>query len=132
MTRKDAKETQPAHVHRWAMRGFSEEFCQAYYKGGLCNAIRISQEEYIRREEEWTNYSDLVMSSPAYMDHVEMRTLTKWGRTPTVVEREKINILQARIDEREKTNDYLPKPEFPDPYSPFSNYVITTNFPIEK
>lgn len=95
-----------------------------------CGALLISQLEADRRIAEWSNYRELLQTTPAYLDYLEMRAAFK------TKDKEKIAKIRKRIEARghwgknelgdkvwivDTTN--LVKPSFPNPAS-WNGYVI--------
>lgn len=119
------------HSHLWVRNqdGITSR-CANPYKGGKCKAIRVSPEEYQRRQQEWDSYFTLCRTTPAYQDYLLMCEAFTSKNKPQIQE------IMTRIKERTftKENEYgdevielkdpLPTPECADPYNPKNIYVV--------
>lgn len=109
------EEIEQKHTHNWIRKDQVEFYCSGLYKGYPCIHIKIGAQEFDRREDEYNNYYELIRTTPAFIDWQEMSIAFK------VKDLEKVRKIKERIAQR--TDGYLPKPNFPDPATPFL-YVV--------
>ena len=103
------KEKEEKHIHNWYIKNESEYYCANLYQGVDCQAVKIGLEEYQRRVEEWNDYCQKIMNTPAYLDYAKMRQVIKKKNKKLIKE------IMAEIKKRQEKDDYWPKPDFPDP-----------------
>mgnify|MGYP001604875101 CR=1 FL=1 len=97
------KETTQLHAHHWVDNGLYEKRCTGQYFGDSCIAILVSEPEWKRRDEEYQSYLDLVRTTPAYLNFMDIR------------ENGIAKKLLKEVEQRLEKDEYLPKPHFPDP-----------------
>lgn len=115
-TTRDQKSEKKEHIHTWreSIRPF-EKVCE-------CGKILINSEEYERRVKEWDAYFELVKTTPSNQDFQKIKELIKTREWNDV--RDEIKEIGKRAKERLEKDEYLPKPEFPDPIGESWKYVI--------
>lgn len=102
----------------------------------MCIKILVTQDEYQRRIEEWTNYCELAQASQSKRDYDAMRVAFKYGDKQKM--RELLEGISGRawvdgnyegyMDEKKykfDENEYMPTPNYPDPMHPKSYYITT-------
>lgn len=134
--------TSEGHIHQWVQYRRKGAFrCLAPYNGNRCIRIQVSQELYNLICEEWNNYIKLCQQSQSKADYEEARkyfTLFKKYKRQSDLDklREVIKGIEKRcwvnpeytgmMDEKKymfKEDDYMTKPDMPDPMSPKSIYI---------
>ena len=115
------QEPKPVHDHSWFYRpnDISCERCQ-------CGNIRVSEQEYHRRIDEWRNYFELARTTESYADYRKTADLFKsikgMGKI-TPDQKARFKEIGDRALARLEKDEYLPKPSFPDPET-WNGYVI--------
>lgn len=118
MAKKDInEENKQEHIHNWYPNGLVEECCKNLYNGQLCNKIKISEEEYNRRADEWNNYYQLVLTTPSYLRFKKIREAYQTQDIETV------KLLKKEAIASLNKSEYLSQPAFIDPNSPTNPYI---------
>lgn len=102
------------HMHLWQPSHRTDDRKE---KKCSCGRFLVTPEEIESREAEWNDYFKLVTTTPSYLDFMKSRNASK---------DEKIEIAK-RATERIVEDDYLPKPNFPDPIGQAWRYVVSND-----
>jgi hypothetical protein len=105
MPKPKLQEEKQEHKHRWIEGGQNTWYCDQ----DDCRLVRITQDEYDRRIEEWDNYYQFVQTTESYQDFVAMRKAFFERNKP------EIDLIIKRAKERLEANNYHAKPNFADP-----------------
>jgi len=132
MPKQQTEHSEEQHSHFWRqttrLDGSKEWICTALYKGNPCNRIRVTPTEYERRIKEYQAYLDVIPMSDSFQDYQAMKVATATKdkeKIKEIKQRIKQRILGVSRDEYDELNihwkdsAFLPKPDYPDPLTPF-------------
>lgn len=133
-TRKQTTSKGEEHLHNFYLNPYnrSEEVCKNLYNGRPCLALKVSNAEWERRNEEWRNFYALCQQTEAKRDYDLMCDAFKRKDQKEMKEiLKRVNKrCQVKTDEFGDNDftfskeEYLDGPSFPDPANPKSVYFF--------
>lgn len=137
-------ETEVNHIHQWvALRKHGAFRCITPYNGKRCIRVKVTEELYESINAEWNNYLELCQQSQAKADYEEARKhFTNFKNYKRQEDLEKLKAVIKRVEKRCWVNpdykgmvddqkylfneeEYMSKPDMPDPMSPKHIYITT-------
>lgn len=113
------------HIHSWTLNPDQVSMrCVNYYQGYPCIKIRVSKEEFDRREQEWNNYYEMVKTTSSYKDSIAFKNHEiSLKELLERIDKRTVKVFNEYGDPTLELIDPLPSPTFPDPQDPKQYYI---------